>query len=211
MYQKILAKLLIQFAGLPQSFLGLIAKQLEAKVTDENLIEGAITELDAQFPIKTAGEVFQSEGDRRVTDALNKWKRENPNPSPAPNPGPPNPNNPNPPADDTPAWAKSLMQKIEKLEKDKAQGTIRQQIEAKLKDVPKLIWGKWALPEKEEDIETFITEATTDYASFKQEQINAGFMLAEKPAGGGGGGEAGNDKAISKDIEEWASEKADKK
>lgn len=211
MYQKILAKLLIQFAGLPQSYLGLIAKQLEAKVTDENQIEGAISELDAQFPIKPAGEEFQKEGDRRVTDAQKAWAAKQQQGQQQQQQGQQSQQSQSSQQpDDTPAWAKVLIGKIDKLEKEKAQGTIRQQIEAKLKDVPKIIWGKWALPEKEEDIEAFITEATTDYAAFKQEQINAGFMNAEKPEGGQGGG-GGNDKAIDKDIEDWASKKEDNK
>lgn len=205
MLQKILAKLVQLYPGLPQSYLGLIAKQLAAKVTEESQIEGAITELDGQFPIKEGGEEFQKEGDRRVTDAQKAWTAKQQQSQQQQQGQGDNKKDPKE-GDETPEWAKSMMAEIAQLKKDKAQGTIRQQIEAKLKDVPKIIWGKWALPESEDQIDTFVQDAVKDYTEFKQEQINKGFMLAEPPEGGegaGGGGGSANTKAVESAIDNW--------
>lgn len=100
--------------------------------------------------------------------------------------------------DDTPKWAKGLIEsnkalneKFAKIESEKAQGTIKTKATEKLKDVPAKFWEKRALPEKEEDLESFITDVTKDYADFKTDMVNDGLSVYDKPKGAAGGsGEA---------------------
>lgn len=215
MFQKIHAKLVEKYPGLPKAFLGLIAKQLEAKVTDENAIEGAITELDQQFSIKTLGDEYQREGDRRVTEAQAQWNQKNPQQQQQQQQQQQGPDpKTNPPADEIPAWAKPLLNTIQSLVQEKTQGTIREQAALKLKDIPANYWAKRALPTKVEDLDAFITDVTTDWNDFKQEQINQGFMSADgKPAGGAGAGGGGNveSKTADADIDAWATKEGAKK
>lgn len=197
MYQKIFAKLAELHPGLHKGFLGFIAKQLEAKITEENQIEGAIAELDKQIPIKQAAEEFQKEGDRRVTDAKKVWEL---NPPKKPDPDPVKKVDP---PDDTPAWAKALIAEVGELRKEKILGTMKQRAAEKLKDIPEFIWAKRLIPEKEEDLPGFIDDVTNDWNGFKKEQIEKGLMSATPPAGGGGEAKL-TDKAVEADITEWA-------
>ncbi len=77
------------------------------------------------------------------------------------------------PEDAPPAWAqalidqnKALAEKLEGIEKEKSQMTISQKLAAnpKLEGVPEVFWKKRSLPQKEEDIEAFVTEASADWA-----------------------------------------------
>lgn len=79
--------------------------------------------------------------------------------------------------EDIPAWAKGLLSTVkgiastvQVMQKEKVQGTVLEQLKSdKLKDVPAGFWQKRAIPEKEEDIEAFVTEVTTDFAAFSKE------------------------------------------
>lgn len=97
--------------------------------------------------------------------------------------------------DDMPAWAKSLIEqgkelaaKLGGLEKEKALGSIKQKAAEKLKEVPERFWSKLPLPEKEEDIETFVADVQTDYTAFKQELVNQGFSQVTPPYSSSSGG-----------------------
>lgn len=90
------------------------------------------------------------------------------------------------PADDMPAWAKALVdsnkaltEKLNSIETEKSQLTIRQKIAEKLTDVPEPYWSKMALPSKEEDIETFT-------AGVSQDWVNLGLSTSTKPHVPGG-------------------------
>lgn len=108
-------------------------------------------------------------------------------------------------SDDMPAWAKSLMQTVQSLASEKTQSSIRSKIADKLKDkVPEKFYSKRALPEKEEDIDTFIQEVETDWTDLKQENNNLGFANTSTPGGGGTGGSNPSAAAVEKDIEAWA-------
>lgn len=91
MYEKILAQLVSKNAGVSKVVLGLIAKKLAEKVTEESQIEGAISEYETNSPvsIKDYADLLQSETDKRVTEALKK-KVEPPVP-----PAPPKDDEPN--------------------------------------------------------------------------------------------------------------------
>jgi len=199
--EKILAQLIAKHSGVSKKALGLIADKLAKKVTDESGIDEAITTFDNAVGIKEFADDLQREGDSRVGEAKKEWEKKTP-------PKPPKTDEPGEepnPKDDTPAWAKTLLDKVDRLEREKAVGTNASKAEAALKDVPKSFWKGRTIPEKEEELQAFIDSVNTDFSAFKQEQIDAGLMQATPPTGGnGGGGNGGNDKAIEADIKAWA-------
>lgn len=82
MYEKILAQLIAKHSGVPKVVLGLLAKKIEPKVTEESQIEGAINDFETNSPVtvKDYADLLQSESDKRVTEALKKAKVEQPDP-----------------------------------------------------------------------------------------------------------------------------------
>ena len=197
MYKQILAKLVALHPGLSKAVLGLIATQLATSVTEESGIDAAITAFDNTLPITTFASEFQKEGDRRVAEAT-KPKPADPKPEPGKDPAPK--------GDDTPAWAKALMDKVDRLEKEKTQGGMTATLAERLKGkVPASYYGKRALPEKPEDLDAFVAEIEADYTAFKQELANQGFQQAEPPMGGeqgsDKGGSTGPDKSIMAEID----------
>jgi hypothetical protein len=110
-------------------------------------------------------------------------------------------------SDEPPAWAKGLIETVSALTKEKTQTSMATQVAAKLKDVvpPKYYAGR-ALPEKEEDLESFIETVKTDYTEFKQDLINQGLMSSSSTPQGGSGGNLG-DKQIDAGIDAWVKSK----
>lgn len=201
MREKILAQLIAKHSGVSKKALGLIADKLAKKVTEEGGIDDAITGFDNAVGIKEFADDLQREGDSRVGEAKKEWEKKNP-PKPAKTD---EPTDDPKPAEDTPAWAKALLDKVDRLEREKAVGTNASKAEAALKDVPKSFWKGRTIPEKEDDLQAFIDSVTTDFTAFKQEQIDAGLMQLTPPVdGGGSGGKPVNDKAIEADIKSWA-------
>lgn len=92
--------------------------------------------------------------------------------------------------DDTPAWAKALMQEVQTLKAEKVQQTIQQKVSSheKIKGIPAQFLKGKALPQKEEDIDAFAEEVANDYTAFKQELTNQGFAQTSKPVGSAGPG-----------------------
>ena len=206
MLKQIQAKLEAKFPGLPKVFLGLIAAQLAAKVTDESGIDQAITDYDNTVSIQTLATEFQKEGDRRVADAEKEWKKKNP--TKTGKDGKTDDDLKDDPLKDKDdnelvKLVKGLAATVEGLKAEKTQSSMRSRAAEKLKEVPKAWWNKRAFPEKEEDFDQFIEDVQKDWKDFMQEQINSGLMNAEKPSGG----EIGIIKPSGKeeaDIEAWA-------
>jgi hypothetical protein len=197
MREKILAKLTEKFAGLPKNFLGLWADKLATKVTEESQIEGVVNELD-KLPVtlqELAAEL-QKEGDRRVAEAK-KPQPKTPEPAKKGDEG----SNQQPPADDTPAWAKALMEEVKTLKTEKQQQTIQAKLNEKLKGVPPVFF-KGRVPDSEDKIETVAAEILADYTAFQQDSINAGLENGKRPATGGAGVNPSK-QAVLKDIDEW--------
>jgi membrane protein involved in colicin uptake len=96
-----------------------------------------------------------------------------------------------------PAWFKAYREatdaKLSAFEKEKKQGTIKQQLADKLKDVPASIWSKRQLPESEDAIEAFITEVQEDY---KTDFVDKG-LITPAPGGSKGGN---NGKATKEEV-----------
>jgi len=76
-----------------------------------------------------------------------------------------------------------------------------------LKEVPAGFWNKRAIPEKEDELQAFIDDVKTDFTTCKQDQINAGLMVATPPAGAAGANgktTPAAEKVIDAEIKEWA-------
>ncbi len=78
MYDKILAQLLVRNPGVSKIVLGLLADKMASKITEENQIEGVIKEYENNSLISVAeyAALVQKEGDKRVSDALKKVKKD---------------------------------------------------------------------------------------------------------------------------------------
>lgn len=199
MKEKLLAQLVLKYPGVSKKFLGLLAEKQSTKVTDETQIEGVINELD-NLPISVTdlAAEWQKEGDARVNAAKQEWLKTPPKPDKPEKTDPPTPT-PQPPTDE-PAWFKAYREKQESesaemrnklagIEKEKAIGSIKQQLSTKLKDVPASIWSKRVLPETEDAIEAFVTEVKADYQA---DFVEKG--LLNMTSGGGNGHATGSGK-----------------
>jgi hypothetical protein len=219
MRNKIFAELVKKFPGLDKKFLGLIADKLAKKVTEESGIEQAITDYDNAASIQELATDFQKEGDRRVTDAKKEWEKQHPKK------GKDKTEDDDEDIDDedvddskdgggkstkkspdrTPAWAKDLMAKVDSLQKEKTQSTIKQKAADLLKDVPEKFWNKRALPEKEEDLQAFADDVNADFAELVKESSDKGLTVLStaKPSAGGSGGGGTDNKTISPEIKAY--------
>lgn len=182
MKQKILAELKKKFPGLSTEFLGFIASKLEPKVTEDTQIEGAITELDTVLPIKEQADFFQSESDRRVSDAKKKFEAEKPKPK--------DEKKDDEPKDDELEIKSVLKQLNDRLDAYEAKERISKANEAfktqvAAKGIP-LKFLKGRTVESEEQIEAAIAEVESDYEELKQEIANEGFKGQNPPKSGQG-------------------------
>lgn len=94
--------------------------------------------------------------------------------------------------DDTPAWAKSLIEsnktlseKLASIEGEKKVSTIKSTIASKLKEVPATYWEDWAIPDKDEDVEGFIEKVNTKYTAFTKDLTDKGIAVVPMPGSGG--------------------------
>jgi hypothetical protein len=216
MYQKILAELRKKHAGLSAKVLGLIATNLAKKVTDESEIEGKITELEnLPISLKEFADMLQSEGDRRVTEALKKPRNENDaEDEDEEEEATPPAKKPKAKGDSALAQqVQQLTQMVQNLTQAGVQKSLTEKLHAQLKDkkIP-LQMAKGVTIEKEEDIEAAITQIESDYTDFKQELVNQGLAVQTTPAGGNAviGGNA-TEKVLDADIAAWAGKSQDKK
>lgn len=178
--------------GFGEKTLEQVAEYLGQTVTDDNGIEPAVN--GAELILKA----FQSDIDKRVTDAVVKAKAELPKP-PEP-PKPPTPPEP-PKLDDVPAWAKGILDRLDTYERREKQAAITAKAKSALKEKGVPEWylkGRNLSVETEEQIETFVSQVEADFTAAKQEMINDGVIISTPP-------DAGGDKAgaaIAKQIAE---------
>lgn len=200
MRDKILAQLKLKFPGvnLSKARLDTIVDKLATKITDETQIEAKLDELNDIMPF---ADIARQDDRLRTLEA--NAKNAKPQPKPDAENGGEGGEGSGGKNDDTPAWAKSLMQQVESLKADKTQTGMRSRLAEKLKDVPASYYAKRALPEKDEDLEAFIEEVKTDYTAFKQELVNDGLAVQAKPVNGEDGGKPA-EKAVLADIKDWS-------
>jgi len=200
MREKIIAELLKIFVGLSNKQAEGIADKLLPKITEEAQIEGAVSELKNGLisPLDLV-----TEGDRRATDAVNKYKTENPNPNTPPNPT--NPTIPIVPAGETPAEKKlrELEEKFAALEKKDQETSLRNQLLAKMKDkkIPER-FAKGVTLDETTDLDALTTTLEAEFKTFRQEIITEGLKNNEFVPGNGG--QSTDSTAVSADITAWA-------
>jgi hypothetical protein len=113
------------------------------------------------------------------------------------------------PADDMPAWFRKYQEendrKINALLAKEQKQTMQQKLAAneKLKSIPQQFYKGRPIPEKEEDIETFVSEVEADFNDFKtaftgvqQQEANNSFSAGSKPPASAGSGNNAVDPAI---------------
>lgn len=203
MKEKILAAIKAKFstAKLSAKRLEALAATIEAKVsTDETLID---TTLDALNEIYPLADIAKDDHIRSTLEGKLKATQIKKIVEPT---------DPAEPTDsqilddpDTPKWVKDLQQsnkmlfdKISAIEGKETQSTIKQKALDKLKEVPVSYWNKWALPEKEEDLENFVESVKAEYNVFTKDLTDKGIAIVPQP--GGGEGKGGEHKATEQQI-----------
>jgi hypothetical protein len=210
MKEKILARFKAKFpaVNLSKVRLDALAAKLEPKITDESQIDAQLDALNDAYAFEDI-----AKSDDQIRDLNGKLKK-------AADPAKPkdktDADESKPDADkslelpaDTPPWAKTViesnnkvLQRIAAIEGDKVKGTIKEKATAALKKVPQSYWSKRALPEKEEDLETFVKEVNEDYSAFKKELVSQGLAVQEEV---GGSDDSGDKKPVKEATKEEVS------
>lgn len=178
MKEKIIAALKAKFPAinLSKSRLEAIADRIEPKVgDDEAKIDAQLDAFNEWNPIADI-----AKNDDTVRDLKAKLKNAAPAPKDKDKTDPAEPALP----DDTPAWAKALIEQNKTLSQDIAvmKGEkIRTKVQAiaaeKLKDVPEIIWSKRPIPEKEDELDAFVAEVKADYSAYQKDATEKGLSV----------------------------------
>lgn len=173
MWEKILAQLATKHPGVSKSVLGLLAKKLADKVTEESQIEGVITDYETNSPIsiKEYADFVQQQGDTRVTEAKKKWETENKKP------GSTESEKKDVAPDDMPEWAKQLQQSVTILGQQFAQKSNESTMEAliakaKEKGIPEAYVRKTAIGDSF-DLDSALSTLESEWTEIKQANLNA--------------------------------------
>lgn len=182
MKQKLFEALKTKFVGVDAQILDRIATKKAEGQTDENQITSIVDGISFQDVLTSYGD-FRA-GDASKTAVTNYEKKHNlkegktietPQPTPTPQPEPPKP-------DDTPAWAKALIdqnktltEKIASIESKSTQEQRTVTILAKAKEygIPESQAKRYSIPE-DADLDEYFKDA-------KQELSNLGFKDAKAP------------------------------
>jgi len=161
-------------ANLSQKRIDAIAAKLESKVSDD-AEDTAIDEVVNQANEFMDFEALAKEDDRIRTLEANQRKGGEEEPTP---PGTP----PTPPTDDTPEWAKALLQKVESLEKGEitkskantvADLFSKSEVLKSLPDNQKQSWIKRVNLEAD-DLASEVAALETEYSELKQSIVDSG-------------------------------------
>jgi len=186
---QILAELIKQYPGLSKQFLGAMAEKLSAKVTDETTIEGVVTELNTgTVTITDLAAVYQQEGDRRATEAVNTYKTKNPNPADPTKPTT-EPAKPKEGESDLEKEVRLMKEKLDALEREKMQSRGKEALLAKMKEakIPERLAKRITVTD-ETDIDALLAELQTEYNEEKQAYTTEALRQGSFVPGGGNGG-----------------------
>lgn len=182
MKQKLFEALKTKFVGVDAQILDRIATKKAEGQTDENQIPTIVEGVSFQDVLQSYGD-FRA-GDASKTAVTNYEKKHNlkegktietPEPTPTPQPEPPKP-------DDTPAWAKALIDQnktlTEKIASIENKSTLEQRtaaIQAKAKEygIPESQAKRYSIPE-DADLDEYFKDA-------KQDLSNIGFKDVKAP------------------------------
>lgn len=205
MKEKILLAIKAKYpaVNLSKRRLDVIAAILEKKVgTDETLIDAKIDEFNDYSPLADI-----AKQDDKMRDLESKVKTPATTPKKDEDQG-----TETPITDDTPAWAKAIIESNKKLSADltvlqteKAQGTIKSKATELLKDVPVSFWDGWAIPDKIDDLPAFVEKVQTKHTQYEQGKIDAGIGGIPAPRVGTGATPVG---AVSPELKKYVESKA---
>ena len=161
----------------------------EEEATDEAID----ARIEASLPFL---KISQSAANRSYERMKAKFEEENkPKPTPTPQPEPPKPADP--PADDAPAWFKAFQEKYEsdkkatndrfnQMSQEKANEGFMASALSSLKDVDPRFYRdlKGKTFEKQEDVDTYVSEVMNDWTEFCTDK-NIKAMADVTPPGGG--------------------------
>jgi hypothetical protein len=183
MKQKILAQLKAKFPGVQSTLLDRVADELAKTVTKDEDIDASVN--GASGLVSMFSQFYQSESDRRVTEAVKKREEElkaefvKKDPKDPKDPKEPDPNDP-------PAWAKALIdannaltQKVAAFENANQQKTLTDKVLAKFKELeidegyftPALSGRSF---KDDTEVESFVTNTETAYKTYKQSLAEQG-------------------------------------
>lgn len=200
---KVLAAIETKFKG--KSISKTFKQNLAAKWAEK--IE---TEDDIDTYIEDREEIITeaiSEADRRAVDAAKKASEKAKEAGKEPKDEPKEVELP----DDTPAWAKTLIEnnkaleaKLNGFEQAQSQKTIAERFKSheKLKGIPELLF-KGRIPQTEDDFEAAVEELATDFEALAKEQ-NITRFGNDKPGGAGHKPEGGKKQATKEEIDALA-------
>lgn len=194
MKEKILSALKNKYKnlGFTEKTLEQVSEYLGQTVTEETGIEPAVN--GAELLLKS----FQSDIDKRVSDAVAKAKAEGKPPEQTTTS---QPNNQSKQNEDIPAWAKIIMDRFDGIEKQQRQTGLLSRVKSKLteKRIPESYYRSRTLSlESETDIDKLVTEIEADYTAFRQDLVNQGIIISVPSEGQGDKA----DEAMAKSIAE---------
>ncbi|WP_231464697.1 hypothetical protein [Pedobacter sp. Leaf132] len=190
--KEIFQKLRVKHKNVSKSILDKAADYIEKGVNEETEVDDAVE--DAEGLVTGFFSIFQSEGDRRASEAAkgvnpdgkkDEGKKDDDDPA-----------NPQPGKDDkeTPAWAKQLIEsnktltdRLAAIEQGKTVDSRKQALETKLKGVDEKFsaqtlknFGRMKF-DTDEEFERFLEEIETDAAEFTQNLSDKSLSQQTKP------------------------------
>lgn len=174
MKEKIIQKIreLFPNVNLSKERLDAIADKLAAKITEEDQIEEKVNDLNEVVPF---AEIAKQDDRVRTLEAEAKKKTAKSTDTPKEDPDKKDKSD-----DDPPAWAKALLEKVEKLESGKIATSRREKVLEKLKDADEKYRNRVLRDfdrmriDSDEDFETVLSDIESDFSDFKQLQSDIG-------------------------------------
>lgn len=171
MKEKIIEALKTRFKNLgfgDKAFDG-VASFLEKTITEESQIDNGISGVE---PLLKG---FQSDIDKRVTEAVAKAKAEAQKPEPATQP-----QTQATPGDDVPTWAKGILDRLDNYERREKQSELANRLKSKLAERKVPDWylkGRTLKVESEAEIDNVATQIESDFAEARQMMVNDGVII----------------------------------
>jgi len=207
MNEQLLALLKTKFEGVQDAILKRVAEKFGKNISETATEE----ELQGVVEGVTFQNVLEFYGDSRANEAANtavvNYKKKQGNETQTGQ----QQNQPTTLPDDTPEWAKSLIQqnqelsrKIEGLEKKERDKSLIETIRDKLtkdKKVPVSFFRNRPIQVSDEsEIDSVVDQIAEDFSAFKKEMVEKGIVTEEPKRSFG----SSSDKQIEQEIEEWA-------
>lgn len=198
MKEKILSALKTKYSNFgfsDKAFTG-VAEYLAATVTEEDQIDNSISGVESLL------KAFQGDIDTRVSSAVAKAKAEKGGNNPQPK------KEEDDKGDEMPSWAKSLSDKLDKLESQKQQETLAQKWNKAVSDKGiknDKLRDKW-MPNSEDEFENNLNDLVEFNKTISIQEANS--SATGKPASGASSTEKVSKETQSK-IDSWSKSKED--